>query len=69
MRWGRRDGMTTTVKDGCISCGLCTEEFPDLFQMNQEGIAESTGPVPPGRESDAKQAAEDCPVSVIVVTE
>lgn len=61
--------MTVKVIDGCISCGLCTEEFPDLFHMNDEGTAEAAGPVPPGKESDAKQAAEDCPVSVIIPEE
>ena len=41
--------MKVTVVDGCISCGLCTEEFPDLFHMNDEGIAEAVGQVPPGK--------------------
>ena len=61
--------MKVTVVDGCISCGLCTEEFPDLFHMNDEGIAEAVGQVPPGKEHEATQAAEDCPVSVIKTPE
>lgn len=61
--------MKATVIDGCISCGLCTEEFPDLFHMNDEGVAESVGQIPAGKEAQARQAAEDCPVSVIVVDE
>lgn len=39
--------MKVTVVDGCISCGLCTEEYPDLFTMNEDGIAEAVGQVPP----------------------
>lgn len=54
-----------TVKEGCISCGLCTEEHPDLFHLNDEGIAEGVGQVPAGQEDQARQAAEDCPVGVI----
>ena len=61
--------MNVKVIDGCISCGLCTEEHPDLFHMNDEGIAEAVGPVPAGEEEKAHQAAEDCPVSVIIVEE
>lgn len=61
--------MKVKVIDGCISCGLCTEEHPDLFVMNQEGLAEAVGPVPAGQEDQARQAAEECPVSVILVEE
>lgn len=62
--------MTVKVIEGCISCGLCTEEFPDLFSMNDEGIAHAISPqVPAGKEGDAQQAAEDCPVSVIITEE
>lgn len=61
--------MKVTVIDGCISCGLCTEEYPDLFSMNEDGVAEAVGPVPPGREDDVRQAAEECPVGVIKVEE
>lgn len=62
--------MTVKVIEGCISCGLCTEEFPDLFSMNDEGIAQAISPqVPAGKEVDARQAAEDCPVSVIITEE
>ena len=59
--------MEVKVIDGCISCGLCTEEYPDLFQMDDEGIARPVaGTVPPGMEAQAVQAAEDCPVDVIM---
>ena len=60
--------MNVKVIEGCIRCGLCTEEFPDLFVMNDEGIAQPVSPqVPAGKEGEARQAAEDCPVSVIIV--
>ena len=59
--------MRVKVIEGCISCGLCTEEYPDLFQMDDEGIARpGLDTVPPEKEAQAVQAAEDCPVSVIV---
>ena len=62
--------MRAEVMDGCISCGLCAEEYPALFQMNGEGIAEPVSPqVPAGMETQAAQAAEDCPVHVILLSE
>ena len=56
--------MKVTVKEGCISCGLCAEEYPDLFHLNGEGVAESVGQVPADQ---ARQAAEACPVGVITI--
>ena len=62
--------MKVTVIDGCISCGLCSEEYPDLFRMDDEGIARPVSEqVPAEREEDARQAAEDCPVDVIIIGE
>ena len=62
--------MKVKVIEGCISCGLCTEEYPDLFTMNDDGLAVPVSDqVPAGKEADARQAAEDCPVTVIAVEE
>lgn len=59
--------MELKVLDGCISCGLCTEEYPELFQMDDEGVARAvSGTVPKGQEAQALQAAVDCPVDVII---
>ena len=59
--------MIVSVIAGCISCGLCTEEFPDLFVMNDDGLAHPVAhEVPAGKEKEAQQAAEDCPVNVII---
>ena len=64
--------MNVKVIEGCISCGLCTEEFPDLFAMNDEGIAQPvSAQVPAGKEGEARQAAEvfqnTCPEAEVVV--
>ncbi|UMZ74509.1 ferredoxin [Natranaerofaba carboxydovora] len=50
----------------CISCGLCVDEYPEVFEWNDEGIAQaSTEEVPEGKEDDAKDAIEDCPTEAI----
>ncbi|CUX36468.1 ferredoxin [Clostridium sp. C105KSO13] len=54
-------------RDGCISCGLCAETCPDVFRMADDGLAEAYGDVTSDTEDAAKEAAENCPVSVITV--
>ena len=57
-----------TIEEGCISCGVCEATCPDVFEMPEEAI------VKPGVKfdeyaEDIKEAAENCPVEVIKVTE
>jgi len=55
-------------REGCISCGLCTEICPKVFQMAEDGFAEvHVGTVPADAEADAQEAQNSCPVSVITV--
>lgn len=55
-------------RDGCISCGLCTQICPSVFRMAEDGIAEVyQEDVPPELEASAIEAQEGCPVSVILV--
>ncbi len=55
-------------RDGCISCGLCTEVCPEVFRMADDGRAEVyADPVPPEAEDAAAEARDGCPVSVITV--
>ena len=55
-------------REGCISCGLCIETCPDVFQMGDDGYAEViVDEVPVELEDKAIEAQEGCPVSVIKV--
>lgn len=54
-------------RDGCISCGLCAETCPEVFQMADDGLAEVIGGITEDNETDAREAMEDCPVSVISI--
>lgn len=57
-------------RSGCISCGLCCQTCPEVFQMADDGVAEVwQEDVPPEAESTAVEAQEGCPVSVITVEE
>lgn len=55
-------------RSGCIGCGLCPSICPEVFQMADDGLAETkVDEVPTGIEDTAREAAENCPVSVISV--
>lgn len=58
----------TIDRPGCIGCGLCPSICPEVFQMADDGLAETiVEEIPTGVEGTAKEAAESCPVSVIAV--
>jgi len=57
-----------TIEEGCISCGVCEATCPEVFEMPDEAI------VKPGVKFDEyadeiKEAAENCPVEVIIIAE
>lgn len=57
-------------REGCISCGLCTETCPSVFRFAEDGRAEVyTDPVPEADEALAEEARDNCPVSIISVVE
>ncbi len=56
-------------KSGCISCGICADVCPEVFQMEDDGLAGVYQPdVPPEAEAGAVEAQESCPTSVITLT-
>lgn len=55
-------------REGCISCELCVETCPTVFQMATDGFAEViVNEVPTDVESLAIEAKDGCPVSVITL--
>lgn len=56
----------TVDKNACISCGLCIELCPDVFEWDDEDKASARQEeVPSVSESCAQDAAEQCPVDAI----
>jgi ferredoxin len=56
--------------DLCIGCGVCPNLAPDVFEMNDDGIAEAkVDTVPAEFEDVAKEAAEECPSEAITIEE
>ena len=51
----------------CVGCELCASLNPEIFEMNQDGLAEAVNET----EDEAKlqEAIDSCPVSAISVEE
>ena len=60
--------MKAKIIDGCIACELCVETCPEAFEMGDDGLAHTVADtVPAGAEDKAREAADNCPVTVIVL--
>lgn len=59
----------TIDRSGCISCGICVEMCPEIFGLDDEGLAEVLKQPDTDSEADVAQSAEECPVSVIIIEE
>ena len=53
-------------QDLCISCGLCIDTCPSVFDWNDDGKAHAiVDVVPADAEDDAREALESCPSEAI----
>ncbi len=59
--------MKAKVTEECIVCGLCVDICPDVFEMGDQYAQVKTDIVPSDSEKPAQQAADECPVSAIVI--
>lgn len=67
---------TIVDKDTCIACGACGAAAPDIFDFDEEGLAEvildhntGTTEVEEDLEEDLIDAYEGCPTESIKVTD
>lgn len=60
-------------KNKCIGCGACEGFEPDVFELNDEGLAEAIKPNYDELEDEVKEnvddAAANCPTSAISINE
>ncbi len=58
----------TVDPDLCTGCELCVETCPDVFEMNNDAVAQAkVDVVPADAEACAQEAAEDCPAEAITI--
>jgi len=60
---------TSINREECIGCGLCAETCPEVFRLADDGHAEVYADPSPEAEDSVREAADSCPVSVIVTEE
>ena len=56
-------------RGGCIGCGLCADTCPAVFAIAGDGLAEVIARPGDAQASAVREAADNCPVSVIAVEE
>ncbi|MFO7612974.1 MAG: ferredoxin [Clostridia bacterium] len=56
------------IKDECIGCGLCEQICPEVFSMDDDGMAVAIAEeIPSASEGCAEEAAESCPTNAIEI--
>ena len=55
----------TVDEDTCIGCGLCVEECPEVFEMNDDQVRVKADEVPEDVMESCKEAVENCPVEAV----
>lgn len=56
-------------KDQCIGCGACTAIVPDVFEIEDDGLACAKGEVNESNKDEVIDASESCPTGAISVEE
>lgn len=51
----------------CSGYGVCADEAPELFQLDEWGYAEVTGDGTVSDEDTARRAADNCPECAIIL--
>lgn len=69
---------TVVDKEACIACGSCGSEAPEIFEYDDEGLAEvvfegdnnqGVKAIPDAMEDELQAAVEACPTECIKVQE
>lgn len=64
-----KEGIKMKVKvnqEKCFGCSACQAVVPEVFDMNDEGLAHViVDTVPKDKESDVKEALHNCPAEAI----
>ena len=56
----------TVDENSCEANGFCESIAPDIFELGEADVVQiADGPVPPGREIDARAAVDQCPKAAL----
>ncbi|MCR4434757.1 MAG: ferredoxin [Clostridiales bacterium] len=55
-------------REKCIGCGLCTNICPEVFELDEEGLARvKVSEIPESSAEAAGEAADSCPAEAISI--
>ena len=54
-------------KELCIGCALCVTTCPEVFKMDDDKAVVIGSAVPKNAEAACQQAADECPVTAIII--
>ena len=60
--------MKVKITEDCISCERCVDICPEVFEMGAQLAEVKVDAVPERYEESVREAAEECPVSAIIIT-
>ena len=67
---------TIVDKETCMACGACSEIAPDIYGLDEEGVAfvkldnnDGTAAIPKEIEEDMFDAREECPIGAIKIAQ
>jgi len=61
--------MKVSITEDCIACERCVEICPEVFEMGETYAEVKVDDVPPEYEDEVREAADECPVSAIIINE
>jgi ferredoxin len=61
--------MTVTITEDCIACERCVEICPEVFEMGDSYAEVKVDTVPAEFEGAVREAAGECPVNAIIVSQ
>jgi ferredoxin len=61
--------MKIKITEDCIACGLCVDNCPDVFEMGEQFAQVKKDAEPDKHKEAVNQAAEECPVTAIIVAD
>ncbi len=56
-------------KDECIGCGACQAIVPEVFELEDDGLACAKGEITENNKEDVLDASESCPTGAIKIEE
>ena len=61
--------MRVRIEDTCTACGICVDTCPEVFEMGEDIAITLVEKVPSSLIEQVEEAAYDCPVDAIILTE